>query len=151
MHYFLLRLNMLWDLLFADDGALMAMLANFRMAIPLTLFFFVLTGLPIKWAKTKGGHAMQWVGYWLDFAYFNLDVSVKRRLWVMNWIKDLLDVKAVVVGGFREGPGRLGFVCGPLIYLRPFLGPRYTWASVAPQASFIELPLYFIMVLSRTL
>ena len=51
-----------------------------------------------------------------------------------------------MVGTFREGLGRLGFACGPLLYLRAFLGPLYVWAAVASPTAYADLPLFVLVV-----
>ena len=53
----------------------------------------------------------------------------------MGWTARAAEAKTVHTDEFREGLGRLGFAAGPLPFVRPFLGPLYSWiALVRPGA-----------------
>ena len=93
----------------------------------MALFFISAMGFPLKWSKCHGGTEYQWIGYWESVKLFTLGISEGRREWAVNWIQGILSMEGISVAEFRGGLGRLGFVCGALIYDRPFLGPFYTW------------------------
>ena len=84
--------------------------------------------------------SMEWLGYWLDYARFEIGITEKRSAWLIRWITEVLDGKSVLVRNLTEGLGRLGFASGVLEWHRPFLAPLYAWTAVVPQGAYIELP-----------
>jgi hypothetical protein len=78
------------------------------------LFVWVMIGTPFSWGKMKGGISVDYVGYWLDFAKFEIGISAARASWIMTWLKEIIQGKHVLVRHLREGLGRLGFASGVL-------------------------------------
>ena len=71
-------------------------------------------GTPFSWGKMKGGIAVDYVGYWLDFAEFEIGISAARASWIIAWLKEITQGKHVLVRHLREVLGRLGFASGVL-------------------------------------
>ena len=46
----------------------------------------------------------------------------------------------MLVGRIREGLGRLAFAAGPLVHVRPFLGPTYSWVAACPRGACLPTP-----------
>ena len=79
-------------------------------------------------AKSSRGVEFQWVGYWLQLNSYKIGISSRRRGWVVKWIDDVLNGEPVEAD-FDSGLGRLSFVCGAIVYDRPFLAPLYSFAA----------------------
>ena len=101
----------------------------------------------MAWHKLHGGVVLEWIGYALDVARFELGVTEKRVMWALRWIDDKIQEGTVRLGELREGLGRLQFIAGPLDHLRPFLGPLYAWASAGARYAAPRLPLMVRLVL----
>jgi hypothetical protein len=43
----------------------------------------------LKWPKVRGGVQLEWVGYWLDFARFEIGVSAQRAAWAATWLSEI--------------------------------------------------------------
>lgn len=127
-HYFLGPEMASWIMLFADDGKILIPLKNFRRTIPALLSMFVIFGFDVKWKKLRGGLQFQWIGYWNDLEKHSVGISERRRAWVKEWIEAVVQGKPTEAD-FDSGLGRLSFVCGAIIYDRPFLAPLYAWAA----------------------
>ncbi|CAE8640882.1 unnamed protein product, partial [Polarella glacialis] len=130
----------IFQLIYADDLRWTASGPNKFWDLLLFLYLWVLVGTPFSWAKTKGGIACDYVGYWLDFGNFEIGISEGRAQWMMKWIKEIIAGKHVLVRHLREGLGRLGFASGVLEWSKPFLAPLYSWAAAAPQGAFLPVP-----------
>ena len=90
---------------------------------------------------------MEWIGYWVDAARFELGISAARAAWASNWLTDKAAEGKVRIGELRECLGRLQFIAGPVEFLRPFLGPLYAWCSAGPRFAQPKLPLMLILVM----
>ena len=130
----------LWELLFADDIKLIATGPTLYDDIILKLFLWVLVGTPISWKKCRGGFAMDWTGYWLDYGTYSTGFSESRAMWLILRATELIDRGATVVRQFPEGLGRLNFATGVLEWDRPFLGILYAWGASVPLGAFLKLP-----------
>ena len=54
-------------MLFADDG------------------LELMEEMPLSWPKTRGGHAVEWIGYNVDIQSWRLGVSAKKVEWMRSW------------------------------------------------------------------
>ena len=71
-------LGALWLLRFADDFNIEAEGPKFALTILGTLLLWTVLGLPLAWAKCRGGRAYEWIGYELDLKQHTLGISEKR-------------------------------------------------------------------------
>ena len=147
-HYLLGPTWPLWILLVADDVFLLGRSAHLDKSLPLALFVVVLFGGPVKWAKCRGGLEFQWIGYWLDVARFRVGISEKRASWVISWLEALVQAGGADRKLFEAGLGRLGFVCGAVVFDRPFLAPLHTWAALKGGGCYRECPIFVKFILS---
>ena len=54
-----------------------------RRGIPLSYLFLATLGYPFKWAKTRGGFRVEWLGMETEYPTYKLGLSLKRATW--NW------------------------------------------------------------------
>ena len=52
------------------------------------LLVIVLIRLPMSWHKVRGGQQVEWIGYLLDMARFEIGVSTARAAWATRWLTD---------------------------------------------------------------
>ena len=100
-------------LLYADDLEAMGKGPRGRRGIPLSYLFLATLGYPFKWAKTRGGFRVEWLGMETEYPTYKLGLSLKRATWLVEF----------------KGLGRLGFASIALDWERPFLGPLHAWSS----------------------
>jgi hypothetical protein len=62
-------------------------------------------------------------GILAGLAEVSVGISLKRRDWVIDGITSVLVDGSVDRAHFRAGLGRLGFVCGAVVFVRPFSRP----------------------------
>ena len=137
----------IWVLLYADDGLSTAQGPWFDRAIFFHLYVLEVLGTPFKWRKIRGGIQTEWIGYWVDFARFELGISEARTQWCIRWATDKSRERLVSLQEMREGLGRLCFVAGPLEHLRPLLGPLYAWSCRGPKFARRRLPVVLRLIL----
>jgi hypothetical protein len=145
-HYCLSKRFMTWILTYVDDIWMTAGGPHSFTALSLSLLFYALLGVPFAWHKVKGGAQLDWVGYWIDVERFRVGGSLRRQQWIVKWLADKLESPEVVVRDVVEGPGRLSFAAGPLVHLRPFLGPIHAYVSAAHPQHYGRLPLIVRLV-----
>jgi hypothetical protein len=87
---------------------------------------------------------------------YKIGISTKRRDWVVAWIERVLKLEAVEAD-YDSGLGRLSFVCGAIIFDRPFLAPLYAYgakvrARTGRKVDLKRLPAYvrFTLLLLRS-
>ena len=70
-------------LLYADDLESMKRGAKGRQEIPLSYLFLAALGFPFKWAKTRGGYRVEWLGMELPEARYVVGgmASVASPFW----------------------------------------------------------------------
>ena len=137
----------MWLLLYADDGLATAGGPWFERPLLFHLFLLMVLGTPLKWPKVRGGVQLEWVGYWIDFAWFEMGVSAKRAAWAAAWLSDKVRERRVPLGELKEGLGRLVFVTGPLDHLRPLLGPLFAWAANGARFARPKLPVMVLLLM----
>ena len=140
-----------WILIFADDGKVLMPVDRFKSIAPVLLAFYACIGFSIKWQKIRGGIEFQWVGYWSDLKHHRVGISEKRRQWVIEWIRRVCAGEDVETD-FDSGLGRLSFVCGAILFDRPFLAPLYSWSATTRRhhggkANIKRLPPYIKFIL----
>ncbi len=148
LHYVAARREELWVLLVADDFKADSTSADGDSALLFFAAYLTLMGFPIKWAKSGGGDAVDWVGYSVLVAEFKLGLSANRADWVCRWCRQLADQGSCQIGDLRDGLGRLAFAVGALAYDRPFLAPIYGYVSRHPPQAFRKLPVFVRLLLS---
>ena len=116
-------------LLYADDLEAMGKGAKGRRGIPLSYLFLATLGYPFKWAKTRGGFRVEWLGMETEYPTYKLGLSLKRATWLVEWLRLLARTGKTEAKAFAQGLGRLGFASIALDWERPFLGPLHAWSS----------------------
>ena len=66
------------DLLCADDLEALGMGTEGRKGIPLSYLLLSVLGYPFKWAKTRGGYRVEWLGMETEYSSYRLGMSKKR-------------------------------------------------------------------------
>ena len=116
-------------LLYADDLEAMGKGPKGRRGIPLSYLFLATLGYPFKWAKTRGGFRVEWLGMETEYPTYKLGLSLKRATWLVEWLRLLARTGKTEARAFAQGLGRLGFASIALDWERPFLGPLHAWSS----------------------
>ena len=101
----------------------------------------------MKWRKVRGGVQVEWVGYLIDYARFEMGITESRAKWCTTWLRDKVRERRVALGELREGLGRLVFVSGPIEHIRPILGPLFACASAGPRFVCPRLPTMFLILM----
>ena len=100
-----------------------------------------MVGIPFSYHKFRGGFQSDYVGFWMDYAKFEIGLSERRTAWLINFIKELADNDWLVnVKRFQEFHGRLGFSAQVLPWLRPLLSPGYAWLAAVGKTSTLRVP-----------
>ena len=71
-------------LLYADDLESMGRGAKGRRGIPLSYLYLAALGYPFKWAKTRGGFRVEWLGMETEYPSYKLGLSLKRATWLVG-------------------------------------------------------------------
>ena len=93
----------LWVLLYADDGKATAGGPRFELPLLNHLFLLKVLGTPMKWRKVRGGVQVEWVGYLIDYARFEMGITESRAKWCTTWLRDKVRERRVALGELREG------------------------------------------------
>ena len=138
-HRVLPRDALIYLLLFADDGLVMAGGDNYhKLALSVFIFLEVME-VPLSWKKTRGGFKTEWIGYTVDIGDWKIGVSARKVEWLRDWVKATNKEGRVLGREFKAGIGRMGFLAGAIKGARPFLAPLYAVASRVGNTSFVEL------------
>ncbi len=129
-----------YHLLFADDGWLTGVGAQYWRKMLFWLFVMELVEFPVSWKKVRGGVEVQWIGYQINVGDFTKGISNKKVKWVQEWIKRKLQDGGATGREMRSSLGRLTFVAGALHHVRPFLGPIFAWASMLSAGTSAQFP-----------
>ena len=127
-------------LVFVDDLLWMTREKGGIERIVVSIFFFVILGLPFSWKKFAGGLQLSWVGFTIDLESCALGLSVGRATWAMKWLRDRAAEGKARVADMCAVLGRLSFALSALDHLRPFLGPIYAWIAALEHARVYKLP-----------
>ena len=100
-----------------------------------------MVGLPFSFHKFRGGFQMDFVGFWVDYARFEVGMSERRVAWLVNFVEEPITNDWLVhMRRFQEFHGRLGFAAQILPWLRPMLAPGYSWIAAAGRSSTLKMP-----------
>ena len=113
-HYVVGAHDAIWALLYSDDGMLTGRTDYPERGLLIFLLSILILKLPLSWKKVKGGQQIEWIGYMMDMARFEMGVSESRATWAVRWLSDKAAAKTVRLGELREGLGRLQFLAGPI-------------------------------------
>ena len=114
----------------------------------LLLAAYEVAGAPFNYAKFKGGHEAEFVGYFLSYFDHRAGISERRCRWVLDWIASVQRDRWLVLGrNLAEFVGRMTFVGRLVGWVRPFLAPLYAWKAFlnrgttarAPEAVYLSL------------
>ena len=121
--------------LYADDLESLGLGSSglWKKGIPLSYCYMSLLGFPFKWAKTREGFRVKWLG--METEYNSYRLGTRRADWLVNWLWETVRAGSVHSPGYVQVLGRLGFAAIALDWEKPFLGPLYAWSSVSPQLS----------------
>ena len=99
-----------------------------------------------RWSR-QGSVQVEWVGYLIDYARFEMGITESRAKWCTTWLRDKVRERRVALGELREGLGRLVFVSGPIEHISPILRPLFAWASAGSRFVRPQLPtMLFILM-----
>eukprot|EP00974_Lingulodinium_polyedra_P111041 10740341-Lingulodinium_polyedra.AAC.1 len=73
----------------------------------MVLLVMCVVGVPLSWAKVRGGLEPDFVGYGLDVARHRLGLAQGRAQWLVSWLQQRVGLGSVVARDLQEGPGRL--------------------------------------------
>lgn len=118
-----------YHFVYVDDGLVIVLGGHFERSICGTLLILRALGVPLAARKIRGGLEMEWIGYWLNLRELKLGASERRLAWARSWCEESVDAELILIRRLREGLGRLSFLAGPIVVLRPFLGPLYAWVA----------------------
>jgi len=105
-----------------------------------------MVGAPFSWHEFRGGLELDFLGFWLDYARFEVGLSEKRTQWLIHWLDGLKGDKPVLIRQVIEGLGRLAFAVRMLTWLKPFLSPLYAWVGAIPSSAILKPPLMIMLV-----
>ena len=137
-----------FQLLYADDLRIQTGGKDKFWNLLLGYFIWSLTGAPFSWKKARGGLKSEWIGYFVDYARFEIGVSESRCRWLIQWGSKIIADNLVLIRALAEGLGRLGYCAGILEWCRPFLAPLYSWCAAAPSGAVLPLPPLIRLTLS---
>lgn len=148
----ILKAQPCFQLLFADDLKLVVSGSGKYMDLWTLLVAWLMVGTPFSWKKFRGGTALDYVGFWTDYAKFRLGLSEKRAQWVIRTIEEMCSAKFVVTGRrFSELLGRLGFAAQAVPWLRPLLGAFYAWDGVLSPFMAARAPALVVLTMGMIL
>ena len=90
-------------LLYADDLESMGRGAKGRRGIPLSYLYLAALGYPFKWAKTRGGFRVEWLGMETEYPSYKLGLSLKRATWLVEWLRGLAESGKAEARSFAQG------------------------------------------------
>ena len=100
-----------------------------------------MVGLPFSFHKFRGGFQMDFVGFWVDYARFEIGMSERRVAWLVSFVEELIANNWLIhMRRFQEFHGRLGFAAQVLPWIRPMLAPGYSWISAAGRTATLKMP-----------
>ena len=82
-------LDWLFVLTFMDDLHLAAGGGNRWRTIWRFLVAMEMVGTPFSDKKFRGGFALDYVGYWLDYSRFEIGISEERMAWLVSFVDKL--------------------------------------------------------------
>ena len=141
LHKVLPREALMYLMLFADDGLILAGGEDYHRFIIGTFIFLEIMEVPLSWKKTRGGLATEWIGYTVDLNSWTIGISPRKVSWLQEWVRTT-NLEGKILGrDFRAGVGRMGFLAGAIKGARPFLAPLYALSARMGNTTFTELPM----------
>ena len=131
--------SLLYLLLFADDGLVLAGGEDYHKLILSVFIYLEIMEVPLSWKKTRGGFKTEWIGYTIDLESWQIGVSERKVKWLKEWVAATNKERKVLGREFKAGIGRMGFLAGAIKGVRPFLAPLYAVASRVGNTSYVEL------------
>ena len=111
-------------LLYADDLESLATTARGRIGIVLSYLYLSAMGYPFKWAKTRGGFEVEWLGMETEYSSYKLGLTHKRASWLVSWLREKVREGQVTAREMSQG-----------------LGPLYAWsAAIQGKAGLMKIP-----------
>ena len=141
-HYILQEMAPAWCFRVADDFEWRVGGPDALFVLVLGLWTLVVFGLPISWAKVRGGLTYDWVGYQACLKEYALGLSEKRATWLCGWYEKVLADNGTDLGDLRDVLGRAGYAYAALVYDRAFMSPLYQFVAVHGTSGWRSLPLY---------
>ena len=131
----------LFILIFVDDMLVTAGGKDRWLTIWRVIACFEMCGAPFGYHKFKGGLQLDYVGFWLDYAKFNIGIAERRSNWIIKFI-DQLEASHWLTDTrrFHEFHGRLGFMSQILNWIKPFLSAGYAWLAVVKKGAVLTAP-----------
>ena len=141
LHKVLPREALMYLMLFADDGLILAGGEDDHRFIIGTFIFLEIMEVPLSWKKTRGGLATEWIGYTVDLNSWTIGISPRKVSWLQEWVRTT-NLEGKILGrDFRAGVGRMGFLAGAIKGARPFLAPLYALSARMGNTTFTGLPM----------
>ena len=140
----------LWamQMIYVDDLHLVAAGPQKYLVIWMMIAAYEAVGTPFAYRKFRGGLHIVFFGYHLSYDSWSAGLSEKPCRWVIDWI-DRAEANGWMVLGrhFIELTGRLTFVGQVLRWLKPFLSPLHSWATVLARGTVARMPLLVLIAL----
>ena len=130
---------LIYLLLFADDGLLLAGGAEAHKLVLGMFLYLELMDVPLSWSKTRGGLETEWIGYAIDLHQWKLGISQRKVTWLKTWCDWAVTQGRMLGREFKGGLGRLGFLAGISKRSRPFLAPLYAASFQVKGGSYFNL------------
>ena len=136
------------QIIYVDDLHVVVVGPDRFQTLWLLLAAYEVAGTPFNYAKFKGGHEAEFVGYFLSYFDSRAGISERRCRWVLDWIAAVERDRWMITGrNLAEFVGRLTFVGRMVGWVRPFLAPLYAWKAFlnrgttarAPEAVYLSL------------
>ena len=86
-----------WQMVFADDIRFMAAEDDAPEDMVFAFLLWKMVGTPFKLSKLLVDRELEWIGYWLDMARFQIGMSASRIKWLHDYLKDLVEGKSCLV------------------------------------------------------
>ncbi|MEE3098260.1 MAG: hypothetical protein VX463_00690, partial [Pseudomonadota bacterium] len=140
LHYVLGHSHALWQLLYSDDECMTGRGQTALEPLLAGLLCMEVLGVPVAWEKVQGGVELDYIGFWLVVARFQVGLSERRAAWAVDWLKERVRTGTADGSDFCQAVGRLGFIAGALQHTAAFLGPAFAWAAACPVHGGTRLP-----------
>ena len=102
-YYMLGSTNVIWTLLYSDDGWLVGRTDQYERSLLLHLLVLILVGTPLSWHKVYSGIQSKWTGYFLNVGRVEVGISATRAARAVRWVEDKARERRVPLGELREG------------------------------------------------
>ena len=129
------------QLAYVDDLHILCIGPEKFITLWMSILAYEVIGTPFSYRKFKGGLAVEYVGYQLEYDRNVAGISAKRAEWILSWIEQLEGNGWMVQGrAFIEFTGRMSFVARVVTWLKPFMAPLFAWSSVLARGTVMKVP-----------